>query len=250
MSRWFRMYDELLDDPKVQRLPPEDFRGWVNLLCLASRNNGKLPAIADIAFALRETQDAVSTLIERLRSGGLIERRSGGADGAFDAPYKWAERQYKSDTSTERVKRFRKRFGNNDETPSETEAETDNSEAKASGGEPPSDPVKQVFDLGVAILTSNGTAEKHARSMIGKWCKAKGEAQVLQALLDARNRASPLEWIEARFKTAKYVSKSGYEYRGSDEQVMREAERRGDNDTYWRAKSSLQTAKQPARAMQ
>jgi hypothetical protein len=134
MSRWFRMYDELLDDPKVQRLSPDDFRGWVNLLCLASRNGGKLPAIADIAFALRETQDAVSTLVERLRSGGLIERRSGGADGAFDAPYRWNERQYKSDTSTDRVKRFRKRSKNGDETPPETETETDKSEAKASSG--------------------------------------------------------------------------------------------------------------------
>jgi hypothetical protein len=132
MSRWFRMYDELLDDPKVQRLSPDDFRGWVNLLCLASRNGGKLPAIADIAFALRETQDAVSTLVERLRSGGLIERRSGGADGAFDAPYRWNERQYKSDTSTDRVKRFRQRSKNGVETPPETETETDKSEAKAS----------------------------------------------------------------------------------------------------------------------
>lgn len=26
MSRWFRMYDELLDDPKAQRLPPVDFK--------------------------------------------------------------------------------------------------------------------------------------------------------------------------------------------------------------------------------
>jgi hypothetical protein len=131
MSRWFRMYDELLDDPKVQTLAPEDFRGWVNLLCLASRNGGKLPAISDIAFALRETPDAVSTLVERLRSGGLIARRSGGADGAYDAPYKWDERQYKSDTSTQRVKRFRERFKPVTETPPDTEAETEE-EANAS----------------------------------------------------------------------------------------------------------------------
>lgn len=26
MSRWFRMYDDLLDDPKVQRLDPETFK--------------------------------------------------------------------------------------------------------------------------------------------------------------------------------------------------------------------------------
>jgi predicted transcriptional regulator len=126
------MYDELLDDPKVQRLPAEDFRGWVNLLCLASRNDGKLPSLTDISFALRETLDTVSTLVERLRSAGLIERRSGGADGAYDAPYRWKERQYKSDTSTGRVKRFRERSKTVAETPPETETEADISEAKAS----------------------------------------------------------------------------------------------------------------------
>jgi len=39
---------------------------------------------------------------------------------------------------------------------------------------------------------------------------------------------------------AKWVSKSGYEYRGDDRAVMREAERRGDMDTYWSVKSALE----------
>jgi hypothetical protein len=33
--------------------------------------------------------------------------------------------------------------------------------------------------------------------------------------------------------SARYVSASGYEYRGSLEQIEREAQRRHDNDTYW-----------------
>jgi hypothetical protein len=127
MSRWFRVYDELLDDPKVQRLPAEDFRGWMNLLCLASRNGGRIPPVEDVSFALRVTLDGARTLLERLRSGGLIVRKSGGVDGAFDAPHKWDERQYKSDTSTDRVKRFRQRSATVAETPpeAETEAETE-----------------------------------------------------------------------------------------------------------------------------
>ncbi len=123
MSRWFRIYDELLDDPKVQRLPPEDFKGWVNLLCLASRNEGRLPPVADIAFALRETESCVSLLTERLLNGGLLERRKG-----YLFPYKWAERQYKSDTSTGRVKRFRERSKTVAETSSDTEADTEHKE--------------------------------------------------------------------------------------------------------------------------
>jgi len=125
VSRWFRLYDELLDDPKVQHLPPQDFKSWINLLCLASKNGGRLPSIDHIAFALRETPDAVSTLLERLLNGGLIERRSGGADGAHYAPNKWNERQYKSDTSTPRVKRFRERSKSVSETAPDTESEAE-----------------------------------------------------------------------------------------------------------------------------
>lgn len=136
MSRWFRMYDEILDDPKVQRLSGDDFKAWVNILCLASRRNGKLPPVSDIAFALRETLDAVSTLLGRLLDGGLIESRSGGADGAHYAPYKWSERQYKSDTSSGRVKRFRERYKPVAETAPDTEAETD--KKKKEEGYPPS----------------------------------------------------------------------------------------------------------------
>jgi hypothetical protein len=248
MSRWFRMYDELLDDPKVQRLSGDDFKGWVNLLALASRHNGKLPAIADIAFALRETEDAVSTLLGRLLNGGLIESRSGGADGMHYAPYRWAERQYKSDTSTDRVKRFRERSKPVAETAPDTDTETEDSVAKATGGKPPADPVKDLFDLGVALLTATGCSEKQARSLIGKWRKAKGDAEVLQALIDCRARsiANPVEWLEARFKSGRWTSKSGYEYRGTDEQVLREAEKRHDMDTYWSVHRVLREKKAAA----
>lgn len=105
------------------------------------------------------------------------------------------------------------------------------------------DPVKEMFDLGVSLLTTTGTPEKQARSLLGKWKKTKGDAEVIQALLDCRNRniAEPVEWLEKRFKGARYISKSGYEYRGSDEQILKECERRGDNDTYWAVKSAMKT---------
>ena len=75
-----------------------------------------------------------------------------------------------------------------------------------------------------------GHTEKQARSLVGKWRKSKSHAEVLTGLLDCQrlNVSSPVEWLEARFRSAKYVSKSGYEYRGTIEQVIREAERRND----------------------
>ena len=46
-SRWYRMYDELLDNPKVQRLSGDEFKAWVNILCLASRHDGVVPPVAE-----------------------------------------------------------------------------------------------------------------------------------------------------------------------------------------------------------
>lgn len=111
------------------------------------------------------------------------------------------------------------------------------------------DPVKELFDLGVAILTSTGTSEKRARSLLGKWRKAKDDdGAVLAALLDcqARRVSEPIEWLEKRFASTRYVSPSGYEYRGTDKQVMREAEKRADWGTYWQAKSNVDGERQAA----
>lgn len=65
---------------------------------------------------------------------------------------------------------------------------------------PPDDPVKQIFEVGVTLLTSTGTKDRQARSLIGKWRKQKGDAWTLQALLDAKAKSisAPVEWIEKR----------------------------------------------------
>jgi predicted transcriptional regulator len=200
-GRWFRMYDELLDDPKVQKLPAEDFRGWVNLLCLASKNEGRLPSITDIAFALRVTEDAVSTLLERLRSGGLIARRSGGTNGAYDAPYKWEERQYKSDTSTQRVKRFRQRSKTVTETPSEPDTESEEEKKKRRSTEEPraTDELPPgITDARIAYeyvcraanwRPANDTQRQTAISIIHGWLDGSGLGCSLELVINAIGKA-------------------------------------------------------------
>jgi len=126
MMTWFRFYHEVLDDPKVQSLDPADFKAWVNLLCLACRSEGKLPSVKDVAFALRMSANDCETLLERLSNGGLIDRRNGGINGAHNAIHAWEKRQYKSDTSTDRVKRYRQRSRNVTETAPDTDTDTDN----------------------------------------------------------------------------------------------------------------------------
>lgn len=118
--RWFRFYDDVVHDPKVQRLPADDFRAWINLLCLASKNGGRFPSIPDIAFALRIAEGEADAILARLVKAGLIDRDREGMK-----PHNWSGRQHASDSSAERVKRHRERRRNADETACVTPSVTD-----------------------------------------------------------------------------------------------------------------------------
>lgn len=91
---WFRMYSEVLYDPKIQRLSPADFKIWVNLLCLANEGTrrGYLPDEQDIAYALRLPLAKVHSIIERFIEAHLLD-----TDGVCLLPHNWEGRQFDSD---------------------------------------------------------------------------------------------------------------------------------------------------------
>lgn len=103
--KWFRIYHDLVDDPKVQRLPGETFKFWINLLCLASRSDerGSVNMKAeDIAFALRMDDDVVADMLADLLERGLVHENEDMLE-----IHNWHGRQYESDSSTERVRKHR-----------------------------------------------------------------------------------------------------------------------------------------------
>lgn len=102
MSRWFRFYDSVLEDPKVQRMDPVMFKAWVNIMCLASRSEGVLPPISDIAFALRISDEQADTVVRVLLTNGLIDD-----DGEHMKPHNWHNRQFLDRTNSQRQQRFR-----------------------------------------------------------------------------------------------------------------------------------------------
>jgi hypothetical protein len=124
MSQWFRFYASALNDPKVQRLEPGLFKTWVNLLCVASENGGSLPPLSDLAFALRVPEDSLTADYDALVSAGLIDEHDD-----YVTPHNWSGRQFQSDVSTDRVKRFRDKKRNVSETASETPPEQNRTEA-------------------------------------------------------------------------------------------------------------------------
>jgi hypothetical protein len=92
------------------------FRPWVNLLCLANRNQdrGTLPPIADIAFGLRLSEGKATSVLKDLVAAELLDRNE---DGTFQ-PHGWRARQRVSDNVADRVARHRSK------TVSETDDET------------------------------------------------------------------------------------------------------------------------------
>lgn len=198
MARWFRMYAEALNDPKVQCLDGETFKSWINILCIASQNGGQLPDVSDVAFALRMDNNGAVTLLERLLNARLIDRVNGGKDGWHYAPHGWSKRQYKSDTSTDRVKRFRKRSETVSETPPDTETDTDNTLSKDSGEGSPSTG-KLMWDEALEFYGSK------RRALIAKWIKIYGAERFVDVMADCQ-RNDPMDrvaWTEAALKKRK-----------------------------------------------
>jgi len=112
---WLRLYLDILDEPKVQTLPDKLFKFWINCLLLTGKNLGSLPSPEDIAFSFRMKKPTVDEYLRKLFDADLLDLN----DGTY-IPHAWDKRQYKSDLSTDRVKRFRASKGNVPRNVSET----------------------------------------------------------------------------------------------------------------------------------
>lgn len=119
MSRWLRINEDCIDHPKLLKLPEALRWQWVALLCVASKNDGVLPAIDDVALCLRVPEAKAAEFITKLVKARLIDK-----EGEHFVPHNWTKRQFKSDSSTERVKRFRNKKRNVSDGVSETVTET------------------------------------------------------------------------------------------------------------------------------
>lgn len=103
-TRWFRAYEEIVDDPKVQSLQPPLFKFWMNCMCLASGNGGYLPTVDRIAWRLHLKESQVSANIATLYEKGLLDQEA----DTF-SPHNWQARQYTPMPPAERMELARQR---------------------------------------------------------------------------------------------------------------------------------------------
>lgn len=175
-ERWFRLYESLVDDPKVQRLPDRLFKALINVWCIASANDGELPSVDDVAFKLRMKPGQVVKLLGELSQAGFLDVSADDPD--IIVPHNWTGRQFKTDvtdpTAARRMRDYRNRRRNgvtentvtptvtvtHPETDTETEGKTPSlrSGAKARGSRLPEDWRPSVEDREFA--KAEGMAEQ------------------------------------------------------------------------------------------
>ncbi len=117
---WFRLYTEFASDPKVQLLDETLQRRFIMLLCLAGAGVTPTNSVSEVDFLLRIGVSECERTRSILVSKGLIDETW--------FPRKWKKRQFESDISTERVKRFRQRSKAVADTVTETPSEQSRTE--------------------------------------------------------------------------------------------------------------------------
>ena len=188
---WFRLYSRIMNDPVIEFLSFEDQRHYVWILCL--KNEGILdedyaqPWMLErvVARKLGLQGEAFENTKQRLLETELIDNKW--------QPRNWDSLQFKSDSSTERVRKYRKNKGAEDSktnetlqkryetvtvTPPDTDTDTDTEITP---------PISPPGDEGV----SPPVAKKQKRSPIPK----SGPWPSIQALVDKYNSETPDEFI-------------------------------------------------------
>lgn len=216
---WMKFYPQDWRADEKLRLCSLAARGlWMEMLALMHRSEryghlligGIVPTDAQLAVQVGAPAPQVTELLVELDAAGVFSRAATGAIYS---------RRMTADEKKARIARKNGKSGGNPslrkdkvKSPSDKGAvkgedkpplklrdqRPEYSDTEVSGV-PPDDPVKELFDLGVSILTSAGHTEREARTMIGKWRKDRGDEEVGAALLGARGKSDPLPWIQARF---------------------------------------------------
>lgn len=134
---WFRLYHRMVDDDKLRLLAFEDRWHFVALCCLKSAGllDGEESDLRNrrIAVKLGVQVRELEEIGRRLREVELVDE--------LLCPLAWDELQYRSDTSTDRVRKFREKQRGNDmkrsrnvsETVQETDTDTDTEKEEPKG---------------------------------------------------------------------------------------------------------------------
>lgn len=159
--QWFRLYAGIVDDEKLRLLAFED--RWHYVAILALKADGLLDKAVDLPMLNRYVAAKLGLQMRELEAVANRLEEVGLIDAETFQPLAWDKRQFKSDSSTDRVRAFRERkkqaaatppdhvtAGNVSVTPPETETETETDSvcvgARAREDDPPEPAMVGTFE--------------------------------------------------------------------------------------------------------
>ncbi len=210
---WIRLYTDAPFNAKLMRLPDHLHRFLMHCWCLTGSSPDEcLPTADDIALRLHIEPEICQAYIDHLIRQNLLIRRRG--SGKI-TPKDWDTRQFLSDSSTDRVRKFRetqkkpdmKRYSNGDVTPSDSEqTQTTEQNRTEESMRPEFDDQWQHFrklyeESGKPMIEEDFTRAHHA------WRVLDFE-QKTAAIVGITNRYEAGEWDDPRYipKPEKYLA--------------------------------------------
>jgi hypothetical protein len=222
---WFRMYSEFATDPKVQMLAEAMQRRLIMIFCLRCSNTLVTLHDSEIAFHLRVSDQELAETKALFMSKKFIDKDWNVLN--------WEKRQYKSDSSKDRVAKHRalqkteqKGRSNDDVTLQVTDAnaleqnryrteqiqiqiQSRDSVAKATDGDavkksPEQMSKDELWTAGKSLLEASGMPAKQCGTAIGKLCKDFGNEVVVEAVRSAvvARPVDPMAYLKAACQRA------------------------------------------------
>lgn len=222
MRQWIKLHIEILDDPKVGRMPDRLFRRTIELFLLAGKsdnNEGVLPPIEDIAWLLRVDEAVLLDDLYALQALDIVHEIE---PGIWVVTH-FSERQ-DPDTPAERVAKHRKnvtkryntrnedvtkryKTSNDVETKSYVEVEEDKEEDKESESEAEAETETEVAAAAAAVAAADFQSAIPEKAEIGAVFR-EYEANIGAMTPMIADRIGdlidhyPRDWISAAFREA------------------------------------------------
>jgi len=130
--KWFRFYNEVIDDIKMMQLSDYEYRMFTYLLAYASQidsTSGELQTtFTSLSLRFHQRFNLFSRAIETLQKSNMVSVDKNGNAVITN----WSKRQFKSDNVSYRVKKYRsfKQKSNVSVTPPDTDTDTDTEKDK------------------------------------------------------------------------------------------------------------------------
>lgn len=142
---WIKLWIEILDDPKMGKMPDWLWRRTVELFLLAGENgnDGELPSVSDMAWRLRSDEPKLSEALRALERVGVVEPLP---EGKWKVKNFVKRNEALDDVTRQRLHRESSRkgdyYGHHGVTKRDTDTETDSeteTEQKERESGPPDD---------------------------------------------------------------------------------------------------------------